>query len=394
MALYPINPSPNSSDSAESGRFKVVAIAKGLPPRVRLVLLSVGVLIALVVPGVAGMMAVRHLLQVAESVDCRANLATDDSLSARLYCADELARNRTPDSYRDAIKLVSTIPESDPLRAMADRRIEQWSQELLDQGDTAYQEGDLDKALNTVRIIPLSSRVYATAEERMAQWKERWEKGEGIYKDTEDAISKQEWTEALNTARQLVKLGNHYWETTRYQELLDKVQAGKEQQKAERTAAEKSRNRSARSLTRWEQGFEVDAVTRLKRANQLARSGNLDGLRAAIEEAQLIYYGTPVYEDAQRQIEVWQQQADRIEDRQHLDRAVQLANRGNEAGLQAAIDEAFMVSPTGNYYEEARKRIDQWMDQLYRVKYSTPNQTGKGEPFPTPAALKSPAAQP
>jgi hypothetical protein len=372
MAQFPIKPSSAHPEPPEAKPFYFSLRAMMLSPWQRSLLWGVGLLVALVVPAVAGIIAVRHLLKIADPPDCRANLSSDSSLSARLYCADEVAKDSTVEGLRDAIKLVSSIPGNDPLRATGDRRIEQWSQTLLNLGETAYQEGDLDKAINIARTIPISSRVYPTASDRMNQWKQYWEKAEDIYRETQNAVQKQDWTEALNTARALVKLGNRYWETTKYQELLNQVQEGKEQQKSERTAAEKARVKSGQVITKWERGFEADAVAHLKKANELARSGSLKGLKAAIEEAQLIYYGTPTYDEAQKQIEIWQRQAETIEDRYHLDRAIRLASRGNQDSLQAAIDEAFMVSPTGNLYEEARSRIDQWMDQLYRIKYPAP----------------------
>lgn len=376
MVIPPIDPFSRSSKLAQP--------SEGAPPKSFLkgrelvswqclVLSGAGIVVAVGVSVVAGMMAVQNLLQVAASPDCRANLSAEETLSARIYCADELARNRTVEGLRDAIKLASSIPAEAPLRAMGDRRIEQWSRDLLDLGETAFQEGDLDRAIAIVRTIPMSSPVYPTGSDRIDQWKKTWEKAEDIVRETKASITRQEWTTALNRARELVRLGNRYWETSRYQDLLDEVQSGKEQQNAEKAAAEKVRaSRVVQRFNRWEREFEAEAAVRLNRAKTLARSGNLQGLKAAIAEAQQIYYGTPVYEEAQQQIQTWQQQAETIQDRYHLDRAIRLASRGNEDSLQAAIDEAFMVSPTGKLYEEARTRVDQWMDRLYRIRYPLP----------------------
>lgn len=382
MDIPPIDPTPNPpefSRFSETTPFNFFLKGMGLAPWQRLTMLGVAIVVAVVIPAAAGMMAVQHLLQVADSPDCRASLSSDDALSARIYCADELARNQTVEGLRDGIKLVSSIPADAPLRATGDRRIEQWSQELLNLAETAYQEGDLDRAIATARTIPMSSSVYPAASDRIDQWKKTWERAEEVIQETKASIVRQEWTPALNAARELVKLGNRYWETNRYQELLDEVQAGKDQQKAEKAADAKVRaSRAVQTFTKWEQGFEAEAVARLNRAKNLARSGNLKGLKAAIAEAQQIYYGTPAYEEAQKQLQTWQRQSETIEDRYHLDRAVRLANRGNEDALQAAIDEAFMVSPTGELYEEARTRIDQWMDQVYRIKYPLPTNAGSG----------------
>ncbi|MCL6432742.1 MAG: hypothetical protein K6T90_00775 [Leptolyngbyaceae cyanobacterium HOT.MB2.61] len=395
MDTSPINPSPDPSQPPEPASSKTLLKWLETASWQRLLLLGSGLTVALIMPGVAGMMAVRNLLKVAEPADCRTNLSSDNPSSVLLYCADEMTRNKTVENLRDAIKLINLIPAGDPLRATGDRRLEQWSQDLLDLGEAAYQEGDLDRAIHITRLISINSRVYSTATGRIDEWKKSWEKAEEIYSKTQDAIERQEWTKALNIARELVKLGNRYWETTKYQELLNGVQAGREQQKAERAAAEKARANPFQSFAKWERGFEAEAIAHWRRAKALARSGTLKGLKAAIEEAQQIYYGTPTYEEAQKHIETWQRQAEAIEDRYHLDRAMRLARRGNEDSLQAAIDAAFMVSPTGSLYEEARSRIDQWMDQLYRMKYSSPaTSEGRGDPYRIPGQSKaSPASE-
>ncbi|WP_421658189.1 tetratricopeptide repeat protein [Leptothermofonsia sp. ETS-13] len=398
MDTSPINPSPDPPQPPEPSSFKALLKWLETASWQRLVLLGLGLMVALIVPGVAGMMAVRNLLKVAESPDCQTNLSSSDNPSSvLLYCADEMARNKTVENLRDAIKLISLIPTGDPLRMTGDRRLEQWSQDLLDLGEAAYQEGNLDRAINIARLISINSRVYPTAINRIDEWKKSWEKAEEIYNKTQDAIERQEWTGALNIARKLVRLGNRYWETTKYQELLNRVQAGREQQKAERAAVEKVRANPFQSFAKWERGFELEAINHLRRAKELARSGTLKGLKAAVEEAQQIYYGTPTYEEAQRYIETWQRQAETIEDRYYLDRAIRLASRGNESSLQAAIDEAFMVSPMGSLYEEARSRIDQWMDQLYRMKYSSPatsTSEKRGDSYRIPEQSKvSPASE-
>ncbi|UBF25262.1 hypothetical protein K9N68_27180 [Kovacikia minuta CCNUW1] len=340
----------------------------------RMGLFGVGVGVVLILPGIAGIWAVRHLLGLAELPDCRAAAATSDSLSARLYCADEIARKQTIGDLRDAIKLVSSIPADDPLRTIADRRVVQWSQDLLNLGEQFYQEGNLDNAIDAAQTIPVSAKLYTAAHDRIDQWKATWEKAQQTYDQSQSEIDQQNWNSSLRIAKGLLTLGNRHWET-KYQELMDKLQAAKEQQSQTKDARSKPKPGKEGDRT-----YEADAATRLKKAKDLARSGTAKGLQQAIDEAQQIYYGTPAYEEAQKQIETWQQQMGAMEDRLHLDRAIALAKKGDERSLQAGIDAAYEVSPSGSLYDEARRRIDEWTDQLYRLRYPPIPEPGQNAP--------------
>ncbi len=326
-------------------------------------LFGLGLVVMVLLPGLTGIWAVRHLLGLAELPDCRATAATDDSLSARLYCADEIARKQTVGDLRDAIKLASSIPEDDPLRPVSDRRIEQWAQDLLNLGEKSYQEGNLDEAVSAARAVPINTKTYASAKEHIDQWKTNWEKGQDIYDQSKAEINQQNWNYSLKVAKGLLTLGNRYWES-KYQELINELQAAKEQRSQDKTAKNNAKPGKGGNAT-----YEADAVSRLKRAKELALLGTAKSLKEAIEQAQQVYYGTPTYDEAQKLVDTWQQQIGAMEDRRHLDRAIQLAKKADEKSLQAGIDEAYEVSPSGSLYDEARRRIDQWTDQLYRLKY-------------------------
>jgi soluble cytochrome b562 len=334
-----------------------------VPVWLRIGLFGLGMGVVLFLPGIAGIWAVRHLLGLAELPDCRATAEASDSFSARLYCADEIARKQTVGDLRDAIKLASSIPEDDPLRAMGDRRIEHWSQDLLRLGEEFYQEGDLDAAVSAARTVPLNTKSYSSTRDLIDRWKDSWNKAQETYDQAKAEINQQNWNDSLRIAKGLLVSGNRYWEK-KYQEVMDELQAAKEQ----RSQAKDSKNSSKPEKT-GNRNYEVEAASHLQKAKDLARQGSPKGLKAAIKEAQQIYYGTPAYETAQKQIEAWQQQMGAIEDRRHLDRAINLAKKGDEASLQAGVDEAYEVSPSGSLYDEARRRIDQWTDQLYRLKY-------------------------
>lgn len=365
-----------------------------------------GVGIALLLPIVLGGGAILYMVQLAELPDCRKRAWSSDSLSARLYCADELASKQNVDHLRDAIRLVSSIPLDDPLRPEGDRRAQRWSQELLRQAETAIQTGKLDLAIAAVNSIPEHSQVYLTANRQVQEWKDLWEKAETICEQATTKIEEKQWSEAIATARDLLKLGNEYWSVTRYQELMADLTAAREAQKsAAANDKTKERAKPAPKLSDWEEAYAREAAAHMVKANKLASSGTLAGLEAAISEAQQVMFGSPGYDEVQKKIATWEQQLESMTDRGHLDRAIQLASRGDEGSLQAGIEEAYKVSPNRGLHNEARKRIEQWNEQLYRLRYApvessqpeiaSPRTTESNRPtlpdFPVPTVSPMPA---
>jgi len=340
-----------------------------------------------------GSWAWMRLLGLTELPDCLATLEINSTSSERLYCADTLASHQTITDLQTAMDQISLLPSDDPLQAERDRRIAQWSQDLLRLAEAEFQTGNLDTALNAVNAISEQSPVYSQVRDRAKQWKATWEKAQTTYDEAIAAIGRQQWGEALSMARTLLALGNDYWATTQYQSIMDELQAKKESQsQANRAASE------AKSAPNRKSQDEQQLAARLANAEQLAGSGTMSGLQSAIAEAKEIQlrFGYAGYELAQQKIDRWQQQHDSLQDRWHLDRAIQLARRGDEASLQAGIDEAYKVSPVGKLYDEARQQINHWSDQMYRLQYQehVPSQPVRDRPSPTTTNPVQPSPHP
>ena len=73
--------------------------------------------------------------------------------------------------------------------------------------------------------------------------------------------------------------------------------------------------------------------------------------------------GSEGYEEAQTMISSWRQQMEVMEDRPHLDRAMALARKDNEADLQAAINEANQIGWGRALYDEANSQTERWRDR-------------------------------
>lgn len=305
--------------------------------------------------------------QSLKDVDSQAN----DSVAMTFYCAQLSAGQQTVDSLTEAIRAARSVPHDHPLAAQSDRKVEQWSQNLLGLAEDSFQTGKLEDAIDTARRIPVTTSVYRQADEKIKVWQAVWDKAQLIDSDAQAFADREDWDQAFEKARALRSLSNRYWNSDRYQELVQKIQDAKEG-KATFAKAEQERKKKAPSiaalppdpLANWQQQQEREAGANLDRARKLAAAGTVDGLRAATNAAGQVLFGTRRYEEAQRLIDRWHDQMQEVEDRPYLNRAVQLASKGDTSSLQAAIAEASNVSFGSSLYQEAQDKIGQWTDRL------------------------------
>jgi soluble cytochrome b562 len=223
-----------------------------------------------------------------------------------------------------AIKLVEEVKEKSHLYSKAQRMIADFGRDMLDLAEAALDRRDYDEALKIVRQIPEKaglqeeSRDFSLIAEAQAQ---AWG---GTIADLEAAI--------VNAQR--IK--------------RDRPLYGKAQQ----------------LISTWQ--LEIQDVTVLDRARQLAQPGTAGDLSAAIAEAQRIPFGNPRRVEAEKEINNWTGQIETAEDQPYLDQAEQYASAGDINSLQAAISEASKIRPGRTLYDRASRRIEDWTAQIQR----------------------------
>ena len=122
----------------------------------------------------------------------------------------------------------------------------------------------------------------------------------------------------------------------------------------------------ARDLRRrWQ--AELEGVAQLNWARQVARSGTVESLRAAIIEAEEVAPSNPLWDDTQEQIDKWQLDIALIEDQPYIDRAKLTAIASDRASLQAAITEVQQISSNSALYDEAQDLAADWRWQVQRL---------------------------
>jgi hypothetical protein len=360
----------------------------------------------LVLSAGAGLWAVKNLLELPNLPHCRSASRTQDTPSERVYCAEQLADGKRVQDLRQAILLVSDIPQSDPLHNESQRLIEQWSRAILELGETDFQAGDLAAAVKIAGAIPSTVHTYSLAEERIEHWHSIWDRAKAVYQQAEEEVSQRKWSDAINTAKALLTVGNQHWSTTKHQELMKLVQASKEAQALQAKLQEKTPIRRSSTqapdsfdeyFTRRDREREKEAESQLAEAWRLASAGSVGTLQAAIDTASQILYGTPHYEAAQEAIDGWRSQIEILEDQPHLERARTLASQGDLESIEAAIAEARQIGWGRPLYQEAYTSIEQWRDRAYQLRIQrqteqleNPNNTPAIETYPVqPTSLQS-----
>lgn len=367
-----------------------------------------------------GFIAVALLLKLPSLPNCPSTFWPMASASVRLYCAQVAANKQTVNDLLEASALVQALPVNHPLRPEINRYLEQWSLEILDIGDTAFQEGNLQAAINIARQIPQDVPSYQLVEKRIESWQSTWKGAEGIYRDAEAAMREQEWHQAFMAAVRLLNVGNNYWATTKYEELnsliettrLDANKLAKAQSlvktgsvdnllEAIKLVASISANSYVHQdaqdvLPEWGRKMldlaqaaldRKDADEAILIANQVPEStslqpeaqdfvtlaeawrsawvGTISGLEGAIVIAQNMGSDRLLYNKAQELISSWQLE---IGDVSRLERARELAQAGSVGDLNAAIAEAKLIPDTNPRAEEAAQQVNGWRNQVETIE--------------------------
>jgi soluble cytochrome b562 len=113
---------------------------------------------------------------------------------------------------------------------------------------------------------------------------------------------------------------------------------------------------------------EITAVTTLDEARQLAQTGTLPQLQAAIDKASIVPRNNPKYREVQKEVQTWRAQIETIEDQPILDEARQLALGSNLQAWQSAIERASQISTNRTLYKDAQVEIRIWRSNIQRVE--------------------------
>lgn len=245
---------------------------------------------------------------------------------SKLDRAKSLVNRGGLDNLLAAVKLVEEIKAASPLHGEAEKLMAELGQKMLDMASAALDRQDWETALDITRQIPARAKLQAQVQDLTNLGEAQRQAAGGTVADLEAAIVQ---AQRLASERPLY---------SRAQELID----------------------------RWR--LEIEDVNSLERARQYAEPGGLGDLTSAISEAAMVGSGRPRQAEARRLIAEWTQRAEEMEDRPRLEQAEQLALRGDEGALQAAVSEASQIRSGRALYSEARERIRDWTSRIEEMQ--------------------------
>ena len=363
-----------------------------------------------------GFVAISSLLNLTSQSNCSKIFWPTASANDRFFCAQEAASKRTAGDLLRAIELVNALPQDHPLRPRINGQIDRWSQDILRLGNSSFQEGRLEEAIAIARKIPNNVPAYATVQKQIEKWQSIWSDAEKIYRAAEDHLRQEEWTLAFRQATLLLDSGNTFWESAKYEELTKVIEAtkaeGNKLVKARNTASDgtldnlvtgiklaqgirqnsylyQSANKLIGEFSKkimalaqkrlqagdWQQATaivnqipesgnlkeQVQDFKELVIATSQATTGSVDGLSKAIELAQKLNSGRPLYKQAQDLVGRWQQE---MADVKVLELASRLAAPGGVKDLRAAIAQLQTVPESNPRYSEVRSQISRLSRQI------------------------------
>jgi hypothetical protein len=370
--------------------------------------------------GGIGFTATSALLKLPSNPNCLRIFWPFASASMRLYCAQIEAESGTVDGLLKAIELVAALPEDHPLHQEINRNVEQWAVQILELAEKDFQEGKLEGAIAIARKIPSQVSAYDLVEKRIEKWQSTWAEGEKIFAEVEQQLRSSEWNQAFREAVQLLYLDNQYWATTKYEEVVKKIQLAQEESKQLDTAfavlrrggidnwiqaiTEASKikpesyayqeaqniidkakdkllaaiqdlidNRNWQALSEVVERLpanvalpdEVKGWRTLANAGSDANEGTVESLENAIATAQQLKSDSPLYDTAQDLIARWKLE---IEGVANLSKARETARTGTVNDLNAAIAQADLVAPSNPRYQEAQSEISGWNRQVQTIE--------------------------
>ncbi|MBE9114397.1 chromosome segregation ATPase [Lusitaniella coriacea LEGE 07157] len=250
-------------------------------------------------------------------------------------------------------------------------RLAQEESGKLDKAYAAMRRGGSDnlfKAIELAEQIKPESTAYKEAQKLVK------EAGEKLYELAMTQLERGDWSSVAQIINRLPAAINKQEEINDLNSLADAgSQAGMGSVAGLEAAIRAAQgippgrplyDRAQKLIGRWQ--LEIQDINHLTRAEELANSGGLNYLTAAIAQAQLIPRSNPRYSQAQKRIREWTGQIEISEDRPILDRAQSYAGNGDDASLRKAIQEARSIRSGRALYREAQQKIGQWRSTLQR----------------------------
>jgi hypothetical protein len=143
--------------------------------------------------------------------------------SERLYCAQVGAETKELPKLRSAVNLVQNWTDRHPLYAESQRLLKSWSEELMRIGRKQLNEGNIQQAIATLKIVPTSSPIYDRTQETISKWSIQAQDSSKIDSRFEQAMKSGDWNQAFVVLQSVQQMKGTYWSGYKYDKMASKL---------------------------------------------------------------------------------------------------------------------------------------------------------------------------
>ncbi len=316
--------------------------------------------------------------------------------SERLYCAQIGAETKEIPKLRSAVELVKNWSDRHPLYGESQRLLKSWSEDLMRIGRKQLNEGSIDQAIATIRIIPENSPIYDRAQETLAKWSIQAQDSGKIDGRFEHAMKSGDWNEAFVILQSVQRMKGTYWNSYKHDKMAsklarerdgwDRLQEAKDALEAKpdddynarakrlalavKAAAKKEKvvaaplpKEPAPILTAMKLANQIDKTTYVYQEGQVLRSKwskHLVLLSTDLYKSQKFNEAIAIAQTVPQDVSSYAEAQDWVK----LNQAHVWASKRHMLALMDAIAQAKKISKTSSIYTLARTKQSSWQGML------------------------------
>jgi hypothetical protein len=165
--------------------------------------------------GGTGITSYLLLIAVPPTPNCQGILPISTD-SERLYCAQVGAETKEVPKLRAAVDLVKGWTDRHPLYGESQRLLKSWSEDLMRIGRKQVNEGHIEQAIATIKIVPFTSPVYDRAQTSLSQWSLQAQDSAKIDGRFEQAMKTGDWNKAFEILQSVQRMRGSYWNSYKH----------------------------------------------------------------------------------------------------------------------------------------------------------------------------------
>jgi hypothetical protein len=172
--------------------------------------------------GGTGITSYLLLIAVPPTPNCQGiiPISTD---AERLYCAQVGADTKEIPKLQSAVNLVKDWTDRHPLYGESQRLLKSWSEDLMRIASKQVNEGKIDAAISTAKIVPTTSPVYDRAQESISKWSAQALDSSQIDVKFERAMKTGDWNQAFVILQSVQRMRGTYWTGFKHDRMAAKL---------------------------------------------------------------------------------------------------------------------------------------------------------------------------